>query len=226
MSGHGRASVRGRKRVVIVDDHPLVREGLVARISAQPDLEVCGEGADPQDALELVRVLSPDLLLLDLAFKRGNGLDVIRELAARGAGPQVLVVSAYEEELLAERVLRCGAHGYLNKQELQGSVIEAIQVVLRGETYLSRELAKRLSSRPASERRPARGVDALTDRERQVFEFIGRGLGTRAIADKLNLSVHTIESHRENIRAKLGLRNGAELLRRAVLSQLEGLGST
>lgn len=210
-----------RARIALVDDHPLVREGLVARIGAQPDLEVCCEAADPDTALTLIRELRPNLAVVDVALRNGSGLELIKAIAADGNGPRVLVVSAYDEELFAERMLRAGAHGYLNKQELHGSVIDAIRAVLAGEIYLSAGLAQLLAGRAVSGRRAMQGLEALSDRELQIFELIGRGAGTRAIAGQLHLSVHTVESHREHIRAKLNLRNGTELLRRAVLWTLE-----
>jgi DNA-binding NarL/FixJ family response regulator len=212
-----------RSRVAIVDDHPLVREGLAARISAQPDLEMCGEASDIDGALALMRETQPDLLIIDLALKGGSGLELIKRLTSGGSAPRILVVSAYEEEVFAERVLRAGAQGYLNKQELQGSVIDAIRAVLRGDLAISACMSQRLASQALSRPRAARGLEALSDRELQVFELIGRGASTRGIAEQLNLSVHTVESHRENIRLKLHLRNGTELLRSAVLWTLESV---
>lgn len=212
-----------RARIAVVDDHPLVREGLAARIAAQPDLEVCCQAGDSDTALALIRARKPDLAIIDVALQRGSGLDLIKTLNADGNGPRILVVSAYDEELFAERTLRAGAHGYVNKQELHGSVLEAIRALLAGKIYLSAGLAQRLASQAVTGRRTGQGLEALSDRELQIFELIGRGAGTRAIATQLHLSVHTIESHREHIRAKLNLRNGTELLRRAVLWTLENL---
>lgn len=206
-------------RVLIVDDHPLVREGLAARISAQPDLEVCGAAASTGEALSLISSSRPALVLIDLALQKSSGLDLIREIRARGREPRILVVSAYDEGLFAERVLRAGAEGYINKQELQASVIEAIRTVLRGGVFMSAAVTQRLADRTLG--RGGSGPLALTDRELQVFEGIGRGRTTREIAAELNLSVHTVESHREKIRLKLNLRNGTELQQRAVLWALE-----
>lgn len=220
ISPEDRSSVR-RARIVVVDDHPLVREGLAARIGTQPDLEVCCQADDSAVALELIRAGNPDLVIVDVALKNGSGLGLVKALSAEGNGVRILVVSAYDEELFAERMLRAGAHGYVNKQELHGSVLEAIRAVLAGEIYLSAGLAQRLASEAVAGRRNTRGLEQLSDRELQIFELIGRGAGTRAIAAQLHLSVHTVESHREHIRAKLNLRNGTELLRRAVLWTLE-----
>ena len=204
-----------RARIVLIDDHPLVRDGLTARIGAEPDLEVCGEAAEPQAGLELIRARRPDLAIVDLALRNGNGLDLVKAVRAEDGGPRILVVSVYEEELFAERLLRAGAQGYLNKQELHGSVLEAIRAVLAGQIYRGGRASPPSPEGPA--RRTAEDLDRLSDRELQIFDLIGRGAVTRDIAARLGLSVHTIESHREHIRAKLGLRNGAELLRAAVI---------
>jgi DNA-binding NarL/FixJ family response regulator len=158
-------------------------------------------------------------VLIDLALQKSSGLDLIREIRARGRDPRILVVSAYDEGLFAERVLRAGAEGYINKQELQASVIEAIRTVLRGEVFMSAAVTQRLADRTLG--RGGSGPLVLTDRELQVFEGIGRGRTTREIAAELNLSVHTVESHREKIRLKLNLRNGTELQQRAVMWALE-----
>ena len=221
MSGENTALMGGRARVLIVDDHPLVREGLVARISAQADLEVCGQASDIDEALSLLRATAPHLMIVDLALKRANGLDLIRRVTAWPSRPKILVVSAYDEALFAERVLRAGAQGYLNKQELQGSLIEALRALQRGELYLSAELTQRLAGQALSGRPAPLGTDALSDRELQIFELIGHGASTRLIATQLHLSVHTVESHREKIRHKLQLRNGTELLQHAVKWTLE-----
>ena len=208
-------------RVLIVDDHPLVREGLMARISAQPDLQVCGQASDIDQALSLVGITRPALMIVDLALKGGSGLDLIKKMKASAVGTKILVVSAYEEAIFAERALRAGAQGYINKQELQGSIIDAIRALLRGELYLSADMTQRLTGQALSGTLAVRGVEGLSDRELQIFQLIGRGSSTRSIAEQLHLSVHTIESHRENIRIKLGLRNGTELLQRAVQWTLE-----
>lgn len=209
-----------RARVLIVDDHPLVREGLAARIAAQADLEVCGTADSSEEALSLIRSARPALVLIDLALQRSSGLDLIKEIRANGQDAKILVLSAYDEALYAERALRAGADGYINKQELQVSVIEAIRTVLRGQLFMSAAVSQRLADR-ALARSVAPGPSVLTDRELQVFERIGRGKTTREIAAELNLSIHTIESHREKIRLKLNLRNGTELQQRAVLWAVE-----
>lgn len=208
--------------VLIVDDHPMIREGLAARISAQPGMTVCGEASGVDEALALLDSAAPDLVIVDLALKSGHGLELIKQIGRQRPGTRILVVSAYEETLFAERALRAGAHGYVNKQEAQQQVIDAIRTVLRGERYLSPAMAQRLVGQAigGTVAEPT-GIESLTDREIEVFELIGRGRSSRAIAAELRISVHTIETHRENIRRKLHLVNGAELVQRAVQWVLE-----
>jgi DNA-binding NarL/FixJ family response regulator len=211
----------GRVTVAIVDDHPLVREGLAARISSQPDMEVCGEAADIESALELVVNKRPSLVLVDIALRDGQGIDLIKRIVAAGVATRMLVVSAYDESFFAERALRAGALGYINKQELQGRVVEAMRTVLRGERYLSSTMAQRLIAQAIGSKMANGGTETLTDRELQIFQLIGRGRSTREIAGELSVSVHTIDSHREHIRAKLDLRSGTELIQRAVQWHIE-----
>jgi DNA-binding NarL/FixJ family response regulator len=211
----------GRVTVAIVDDHPLVREGLAARIAAQPDMEVCGEAADIESALELIVTKRPSLAIVDIALRNGHGIDLIKRIVAAGVNTRMLVVSAYDESFFAERALRAGALGYINKQELQGQVVEALRTVLRGERYLSAVMAQRLIAQAIGSKVVHGGTETLTDRELQIFQLIGRGKSTREIAQELNVSVHTIDSHREHIRAKLDLRSGTELIQRAVQWHME-----
>jgi DNA-binding NarL/FixJ family response regulator len=216
-----RSAGSGRVTVAIVDDHPLVREGLAARISAQPDMEVCGEAADIESALELIVTKRPSLVIVDIALRNGHGIDLIKRIVAAGVSTRMLVVSAYDESFFAERALRAGALGYINKQELQGQVVEALRTVLRGERYLSAVMAQRLIAQAIGSKVAHGGTETLTDRELQIFQLIGRGKSTRDIAHELNVSVHTIDSHREHIRAKLDLRSGTELIQRAVQWHME-----
>ncbi len=211
----------GRVSIAIVDDHPLVREGLAARISAQPDMEVCGEADGIESALELILARRPALVIVDIALRDGHGIDLIKRIVAAGVDTRMLVVSAYDESLFAERALRAGALGYINKQELQGKVVEALRTVLRGERYLSSAMAQRLIAQAIGSKAAQGGTEALTDRELQIFQLVGRGKSTREIANELNVSVHTIDSHREHMRAKLGLRSGTELIQRAVQWHME-----
>jgi DNA-binding NarL/FixJ family response regulator len=210
-----------RTKVLIVDDHPLVREGLVARITSQTDLEICGEAADVDEALALMESAKPELVIVDLMLKTGHGLDLVKKTHQRYPDTKVLVVSAHDEALFAERALRAGAIGYVNKQEAQERVIVAILAALRGERFISDEMARRLIGKAIGDTGEQTAVGSLTDREIQILELIGRGKSTRAIAEELHLSIHTIETHRENMRAKLHLRTGSELARFAVQWVLE-----
>ena len=216
-----RAAAAGRVSIAIVDDHPLVREGLAARISAQPDMEVCGEAEGIESALELIMIKRPALVIVDIALRDGHGIDLIKRIVAAGIDTRMLVVSAYDESLFAERALRAGALGYINKQELQGKVVEALRTVLRGERYVSTAMAQRLIAQAIGSKAAQGGIETLTDRELQIFQLVGRGKSTREIAHELNVSVHTIDSHREHIRAKLDLHNGTELIQRAVQWHIE-----
>jgi DNA-binding NarL/FixJ family response regulator len=217
MSGAKATRTSGTVRVLIVDDHPIVREGLAACIGAQPGWEVCGEASTIEQALELVGTTAPTIMLVDMALKHESGLDLIKRVkGAEGDGPKILVVSAYEEAFFAQRALRAGAQGYINKQELQGSILEAIRTLLRGDLYLSADMTQRLAKQTLTAKKALPGVEILSDRELHVFQLIGRGRSTRDIAQQLHVSIHTVESHRENIRAKLKLRNGTELLQHAM----------
>jgi DNA-binding NarL/FixJ family response regulator len=210
-------------KILIVDDHPMVREGLLARIARQPDLEVCGEAIDVAGALEQVKATSPDLVVVDISLKGGNGIDLIKRIKARNDGTRMLVSSMYEEGLYAERALRAGAMGYINKQEMPEKVIHAIRRVLGGKMYLSPQMTDHMVRRAVGGAGDADSspTDSLSDREIEIFGMIGRGRTTREIAGELHLSVKTVETHRENIKAKLGIKNSAELGRQAVQWVLE-----
>lgn len=206
------------KRVLIVDDHPLVRTGFVQLISDEPDLEVCGEAADETQALEIVAREGPDLVIIDLSLAGGSGINLIERIRAHRADVAMLVASMHDESLFAERVLGAGALGYINKQEAPTNIIRAIRRVLDGKVYLSEKMTERLLGGLAG----GAGVSGqtpmqrLSNRELEVFELIGRGMTTGKIADHLKLSTKTIETHRENIKKKLGLGSGQELTRRAM----------
>jgi DNA-binding NarL/FixJ family response regulator len=206
------------KRIVIVDDHPLVRSGFVQLISDEPDLEVCGEAADEARALQVVGATRPDMVIVDLSLAGGSGMTLIERIKTHHSEVGMLVVSMHDESLFAERVLAAGALGYLNKQEAPSNIIRAIRRVLAGKVYVSDKLARRLldglaGAAGTQEQSP---MDRLSNRELEVFELIGRGMTTGKIADHLGLSTKTIEAHRENIKKKLGLLTGQELTRRAM----------
>ncbi|MFN9541341.1 MAG: response regulator [Planctomycetota bacterium] len=216
------SELKTRLRILIVDDHPIVRDGLNLRISAESDLEVCGEAENVVQALEKVEATRPDLVIVDIALKASHGLELIEQLAARFPQVKMLVVSGFEESLYAERAVRAGANGYLNKQESNEKLIEAIRVVMRGDCYLSEAMKQRMLARVVRRRTVGSSpAELLTNREMEIFRLIGSGMTTSAIANQLFLSPHTIDSHRENIKKKLGVRNAAELNRQAVQWVLE-----
>jgi DNA-binding NarL/FixJ family response regulator len=206
------------KRVLIVDDHPLVRTGFAQIISDEPGLEVCGEAADEAEALQRVAANLPDLVIIDLSLAGGSGINLIERIKAHHPSVCMLVASMHDESLFAERVLAAGALGYLNKQEAPGNIIKAIHRVLEGKVYLSDELTERLLDglTGAAKNAAQSPIQRLSNRELEVFELIGRGMTTGKIADHLKLSIKTIETHRENIKKKLQLASGQELTRRAM----------
>jgi DNA-binding NarL/FixJ family response regulator len=209
-------------RVLIVDDHPIVREGLAAIINREPDLEVCGQAGGLAQAMRLFQQERPDLVVADVSLEDGNGLELVKELVAQDAGIKVLVQSMHEESLYAERSLRAGARGYVNKEEAPGQIVNAIRQVLRGRVYLSSRMTDRLLHRSVRGFEPDRSpIESLSDRELEVFEQIGRGMTTRRIAQNLYLSPKTIETYRENIKTKLNLKNATELTQHAVQWVLE-----
>jgi DNA-binding NarL/FixJ family response regulator len=205
-------------RVLIVDDHPVVREGLAAQILAQPDLEVCGEAEDAAGALALVETAHPHVAVIDICLKTGNGIDLIKRIAARHGSVRTLVWSMYPESLYAERALRAGAMGYVHKGRATREIIEAIRSVLAGKVFLSAELSGELLHRLVGggakklERSP---VEALSDRELEAFELMGQGLSTRQVAHRMHVSPKTVETYRARIKEKLGLSNFAEVIQRA-----------
>lgn len=209
-------------RILIVDDHSMVREGLRLRISAYADLEICGEATSEDEAMKLVEETNPQLIIVDISLKSGHGIELIKRVKARYPSIKMLVSSGFEESLYAERALRAGALGYLNKQDSGEKVIEAIRTVLRGDRYVSPEITQRLVSQALGNKgESSEPIDLLTDRELEVFRMIGQGLTSGAIASELMLSNHTIDTHRENIKRKLGLKNAAQLNRQAVRFLLE-----
>jgi DNA-binding NarL/FixJ family response regulator len=206
-----------KTRVLVVDDHPLFRSGLVDLVNRQPNLTCCGEVDSAAKALESLRQKEPDLILLDLRLGQDDGLELIKALKVQRPASAILVISQYDETLYAQRALRAGASGYLMKEEATDEVLTAIHAVLAGELYVSRTMSvlllrKSLEERPGSART---GVQSLTDRELQVFQMLGAGMGTRQIAESFHLSVKTIETYRQNIKNKLQLPDAAALVRQA-----------
>ena len=214
---NGRKPAKAKTRVVVVDDHPMMREGLIQLISQERDLSVCGEADTAAAALELVARERPNLVLADISLPDKNGLELIKDIQAMAPGTIVLVISMHDESLYAERVLRAGGRGYIMKQEGGKKLLDAIHQVLDGRIYVSDKISARIleifsGARPKS----SSPIDLLTDREFEVFQLIGQGLDVKEIADRLHLSVKTAEVHRANIKQKLKLRSVGDLIRHAV----------
>jgi len=204
-------------RVLIVDDHPIVRHGLARMIEQHEDLCVCCEADNAADALELIESDSPDVAVVDLSLKHSNGLDLIKDAHLRKGDLPILVLSMRDESVYAERALRAGARGYITKDEATANVIEGIRKVLAGEIYLSRKMVGKVLRNIVPGSTPAAHATArLTVREMEVLERIGAGLTTAEIAAALQLSAKTIETYRERIKQKLGLAGASELLRYAI----------
>jgi DNA-binding NarL/FixJ family response regulator len=196
----------------------MMREGLAQLIGQQPDMAVCGEAGEAGDALEKVRLLKPSLVLADITLPGRNGLELIKDTQALEAGVLVLVISMHDESFYAERVLRAGGRGYVMKQEGGKKILEAIRQVAAGQIFVSDKMSARILE-IFSGRQPAEGraaVENLTDREFEVFQLIGQGMGTKELAGQLHLSPKTIQVHRANIKVKLRVRSMAELIRHAV----------
>lgn len=214
--------IERRAKVLVVDDHALVRYGLVELLSNEKDMEICGTAASAEEALQKIGESKPDMVVIDIKLQGTNGLDLIKRIRTRHADMKMIVSSMYDESLYAPRALQAGAMGYVNKQEATETLVEAIRQVLRGQVFLSAVMARQLfqNAGPAGSRELS-PIHRLSNRELEVFEKIGQGMSTRSIANQLHLSVKTIETHRENIKGKLGLKNAAELHRHAVQWVLE-----
>jgi DNA-binding NarL/FixJ family response regulator len=212
-----------KARLMLVDDHPIVRHGLAQMIAREPDMEVCGEASNAGEALQLIASSQPDLVIVDLTLQDGDGIELIKDIKARHEPIKMLVSSMHDETLYAERALRAGAAGYINKAASREQVTGAIRQVLKGNIYLSDNISSRLLQRVVDKNDDVAHspVEKLSDRELAVFEMIGQGLSTRQIAEKLHLSVKTIETYREHIKTKLSLSKSSELVRHAVRWQFE-----
>lgn len=210
-------------RIVIVDDHPATRLGLGACIAMEPDLEVCGQAADIAEAMKVIHETKPDIAIIDISLKTDDGIELIKRLKYRNDSVRILVWSMYEDSLYADRALRAGAMGYINKQQATDTVIDAIRHILKGEVYLGPEMSAQVLKRllQGEDQLPRSPVDCLADRELETFRLIGHGLDTNQIAKRMHLSVKTVETYRARIREKLGLPNGPALMQRAVQWVLE-----
>jgi DNA-binding NarL/FixJ family response regulator len=198
--------------VLVVDDHPTVREGLLRLLGLQKDMVCCGQAAGVKEAQTAVAKLLPDLVILDLRLKAGDGLSLIKTLKAEHPGLRILVLSQYDGPMYIERALRAGALGYVVKDEPAEDLLRAMRIVLAGEVYLRQGVAALLLHKLVAAPKPVRaGGESLSDRELHVLQLLGSGLSTRAVATELHLSFKTVETYRDHIKRKLGLRNASEL---------------
>ncbi|HEU6449151.1 MAG TPA: response regulator transcription factor [Verrucomicrobiae bacterium] len=207
-----------KKRIFIVDDHPMMRQGLAALIGAEKDLSVCGEAENAECALDAIGPNKPDLVLADISLPGKNGLELIKDFQSVQPGLPVLVISMHDETLYAERVLRAGGRGYIMKQEGGKKLMEAIRQVLDGKIYVSQKMSAEIleifsGRRAGAESSP---LEKLTDREFEIFQLIGKGKSTKEIAEQLHLSAKTVDVHRANIKEKLKLKSAPELIHFAV----------
>jgi len=208
-----------RKKVLIVEDHVMVREGFVALVNSEDDLVVCGQTDNESEAIILADTLRPDVAVIDLMLREGDGLELIKHLRERHPKLAMVVVSMQDEELYAERALRAGATGYVMKSAATSEFLDAIRAVLAGQVFISRKMNARILYQYARTNAEEPGVHRpgnLTDREVMVFQLTGSGLPTREIASRLGISFKTVESHKENIKIKLGITNAAALMQAAV----------
>jgi len=208
-------------RIVLVDDHPILRGGLAQLIGDDPTLEVCGEAASVKEATALLEKVHPDLALVDIFLEGSNGIELTKIIRRRWPRVRVLILSMHDETVYARRALRAGALGYVMKQEVSKTILEAIHTVVEGERYVSENIARALENEGLETKAGAAGpgqfVDVLSDRELEVFEHFGRGMSRSAIAEMLNVSVKTVEAHRQHIREKLEIKDSTDFMRRAML---------
>ncbi len=218
MGGQKPGTGGARRRVLIVDDHPVTRQGLKGLILQSTDLEVCGEAATVQAALECVAHLHPNVAIVDISLKGESGIDLIKDIRARYPDLPVLTLSMHDEAIYAEEVLRAGALGYSTKEEAAGNLLNGIRQVLSGQVFLSERMSAKMLSKTVGRRAEAPGlsIDRLSEREMEVFQLIGQGLTTRKIAESLQVSTKTVESHRASIKQKLQLDSATELAQHAI----------
>jgi DNA-binding NarL/FixJ family response regulator len=207
-----------RKRILVVDDHPIVRQGLTLLINREPDLVVCGEAEEATGAIHVLASAHPDVLILDISLNGPDGLDLLKTVRTTHPVLPVLILSMHDESIYAERALRAGANGYIMKQEATEKVLVAVRRILSGEIYVSDRIANKMLKHyitgPATLRNSS--IADLSDRELEVFRLIGEGHGTRQMAEELHLSIKTVESYQAHIKEKLSLRSSRELMQRAI----------
>jgi DNA-binding NarL/FixJ family response regulator len=216
--GPSRAAEAAKRRIFLVDDHPMTREGLAANINRQADLEVCGEASDPAEAMTALSSLRPDLMVTDMTMPGRSGVEFIKDIHAIRPELPILVLSMHDEMLFAERALRAGAQGYLMKDAGSARVLEAIRLVLSGKSYVSQQMSARLldavtGRRPRGSTSP---IEKLSDREFEVFRMLGSGKSTKEVAEALHLSPKTVDVHRGRIKRKLQLKAASSLIHHAV----------
>ncbi len=205
-------------RIFIVDDHPIVRQGLRSLVEQEEDLHVCGEAGSAHEAMKVFPDTHPDLILVDISLKGPDGLELTKSIRSSRPDLPILIVSMHDESLYAERVLRAGANGYIMKEEVAQNIAGAIRKVLHGDIYISSNMRQKILRGVAGQRANTvtSSIERLSDRELEVFRLLGQGLGTRQIAEDLHLSVKTIETYRAHIKEKMSLKNATELVRQAV----------
>lgn len=207
-----------KTKIIIVDDHPIVRQGLTELINSESDLEVCAQAEDAHQALKLIREVHPDMAIVDISLKQTSGMELIKDINAQYPRLQVLALSMHDESLYAERALRAGARGYIMKQEATEKVVSAIRKAQDGQLYVSDRMQERMVRKLVGSKSQvmASAIGSLSDRELEVFMLIGQGFSTRQIADKFHLSVKTIETYRAHIKEKLNLPSATEMLQYAI----------
>jgi DNA-binding NarL/FixJ family response regulator len=205
-------------RVFVVDDHPIVRQGLSQLLSQEADMMVCGEAENARSALDLLPIALPDIVIVDVSLEGPDGIDLLKTIRLNSPRLPVLILSMHDESLYAERALRAGANGYIMKQEATDRVLVAIRQILKGEVYLSEKMSRKMVQQfiGGSGIANRSAIEDLTNRELEVFGLIGKGHGTRQIADELHISVKTVESYHAHIKEKLSLKNARELMQHAV----------
>jgi DNA-binding NarL/FixJ family response regulator len=214
----GSAQPAGKRKVLIVDDHPIVRQGLRLMIDEEPDLKVCGEAQSEREARIAIRDLEPDIVIVDISLAQGDGLELVRDVHAHHPNLPMLVLSMHDELIYAERLLAAGASGYIMKQAASDQLLVALRKVLAGERYVSESLAENLGRARGADARPKGDdpIERLSNRELQVLSLIGRGQSSREAADRLGLSIKTVETHRQSLKRKLNLATNAQLLQYAI----------
>jgi DNA-binding NarL/FixJ family response regulator len=207
-----------KSKILLVDDHPLVREWLANLINQQADMEVCGEAANGAAALEFIGTTKPDIVIVDISLEGGSGIELIKNIKALHPGVMMIVLSMHDEALYAERALRAGARGYIMKREATKKVLQAIRSVLAGKLYVSDRMNEMMAEKFVERKPHATGspIEGLSDRELEVFQLTGRGMSTRQIADELHVSFKTVQAFHARIKDKLNLANATELLREAI----------